>query len=193
MQHNSNQLLDKLYRQTSSFMDEAVQRWQMMPAQQFSLQPPPAQWSAKQCLAHLNSYGDYYLPAIEAAIRKARQKKKKVSTVFTTGWLGDYFTKMMQADSNGEPLKKIKAFKKYVHSNNEEGDKVIAVFIDQQEKMMELLEAAREVDLNTTRAGISLAPIIQLQLGDIFMFITAHNHRHLCQAKRAAGIYSNDC
>lgn len=188
MQYNSTALLQQLQLQTNSFLDEAVQKWQMMPAPQFSLQPSPAAWSAKQCLAHLNSYGNYYLPAIERAIAKSKEKNKKVSAVFNTGWLGNYFTKMMQPGSNGEVSKKIKAFKEYIHSNDEEGDIIIARFIDQQEKMLELLEAARTAGLGTTRVGISIAPLLQLQLGDIFMFITAHTHRHLLQAKRAAGI-----
>ncbi len=190
MQYNSLQLLNDLYQQTTAFLDEAISKWQMMPDKKFSHQPAPTQWSAKQCLAHLNSYGDYYLPAIEKSIQMAREKNKTVSAVFSTGWLGGYFTKLMQTDSHGLPSKKIKAFKKYIHGNDEDGDHVIATFIEQQEKMLQLLTDAKNIDLNNTRTGISIAPLIQLKLGDVLMFIAAHTQRHLLQAARAAMINS---
>jgi hypothetical protein len=183
---NSNQLLESLQQQTLSFFNTAVDKWQVMTDQKFSLQLSPGQWSAKQCFAHLNSYGDYYLPAINNAIKLAKERGSKPVPNFTPGWLGNYFTKMMKTGTDGQPKKRMKAFKKYVHPNTEEGFKVIAEFIDQQEKMLLLLEAAKEINLETTRVAISIAPFIQLKLGDIFMFITVHNDRHIEQAERAA-------
>ena len=184
---NTDKLLERLQQQTMQFFDDAVQKWQMMPDQQFSAQPSPSQWSAKQCFAHLNSYGDYYLPAINNAIKLAKDKGSKPAADFTPGWLGNYFTNMMKTEANGHPKKKMKAFKKYSHLNDEEGYKIISTFIDQQEKMLLLLEAAKEVNLETTKVAISIAPFIRLKLGDVFMFIAVHNDRHLKQAERAAG------
>ena len=182
------QLLDSLEKETLAFLNDAISRWQVMPDSLFSLQPSDGGWSAKQCLAHLNSYGDYYLPAIEKAIARARQQKSSPHPLYKPGWLGNYFTNMMQPAANGRPAKKIKAFKKYIHGNEEAGYKVVAAFIDQQEKMLALIAAAGNIHLGRTRTGISIAPAITLQLGDVFRFITAHNKRHLLQAARAAGL-----
>ncbi|MEO5681620.1 MAG: DinB family protein [Chitinophagaceae bacterium] len=183
---NTADLLATLEQQTNTLLDAAIQKWQIMPGEQFSFQPSPGQWSAKQCFAHLNSYGNYYLPAIEKAIKKARLNEKLPAHYFFPGWLGNYFTHVMQPGANGIPVKKMKAFKKYIHPNNENGYTVMADFIDQQEKILSLLEAARAVNLNSTRTGISIAPIISLKLGDTLQFIIAHNHRHIRQAERAA-------
>jgi hypothetical protein len=183
-------LLKELHTQTLSFLEEAVQQWQMMPGEKFSYQPSPAQWSAKQCIAHLNSYGDYYLPAIDRAIKKAKHKGSKSQQQFTPGRLGNYFTQMMKPGTDAKPSKKIKAFKKYIHPNTEDGDAIIAKFIEQQEQMLLLIDAATEINLETTRVGISIAPLIQLKLGDVFMFITEHNKRHIAQAQRAVNAFS---
>ena len=125
--------------------------------------------------------------AINNAIRLAKEKSSKPSANFTPGWLGNYFTNLMKIGVNGHPKKKMKAFKKYVHPNTEEGYKVVATFIDQQEKMLLLIDAAKDINLETTKVAISITPLLQLKLGDVFMFIAAHNDRHLKQAERAAG------
>ena len=54
--------------------------------------PAPGSWSVAQVLDHLNSYGKYYLPLIEA---KLKGYKGDPSGYFTPGFLGNYFTKSM--------------------------------------------------------------------------------------------------
>ena len=62
---------------------------------------------------------------------------------------------------------------------------MLAEFIDQQETMLKLLDAAASVNLNRVRIPISIAPWLRLKLGDTFLFMTAHIERHLLQAERA--------
>jgi hypothetical protein len=142
-------------------------------------------WSAMQCLAHLNSYGDYYLPEIEKAIRNAKAHSQSGASYFTPGRLGNYFTNMMNPGENGLPAKKMKAFKAYIPASEGNSDQVIATFIEQQEKLFTLIEAAKAIDLNKTKVPVSIAKFIKLKLGDVFMFLIAHNYRHVLQAERA--------
>jgi len=181
--HQSNQLLTKLQHQAEVLLNKAIQEWQMIAPEKFSQQPAEDSWSAKQCIAHLNMYGDYYLPAIEAAILKAKQHTAKKQ--FTSGWLGNYFTNMMLPGTNEKPAKKMKAMKNYISLNNEDSDKVIATFIDQQEKLLQLLQYAKNIDLNNAKVAISIAKFIKLKLGDVLMFLIAHNYRHVLQAESA--------
>ena len=181
--HQSNQLLTKLQHQAEVLLNKAIQEWQMIAPEKFSQQPAEDSWSAKQCIAHLNMYGDYYLPAIEAAILKAKQHTAKKQ--FTSGWLGNYFTNMMLPGTNEKPAKKMKAMKNYISLNNEDSDKVIATFIDQQEKLLQLLQYAKNIDLNNAKVAISMAKFIKLKLGDVLMFLIAHNYRHVLQAESA--------
>lgn len=191
--HQSNQLITKLQEQTETLLNKAIQEWQMIAPEKFSQQPAEASWSAKQCIAHLNMYGDYYLPAIEAAILKAKQHTAKKQ--FTSGWLGNYFTNMMQPGTNEKPTKKMKAMKNYISLNDEDSDKVISTFIDQQEKLLQLLEVATKINLSTTKVAISIARFIKLKLGDLLMFLIAHNYRHVLQAEsalKASGVTVNE-
>ena len=47
-------------------------------------QPSAGKWSVIQVLEHLNSYGNYYLLAIE----KSLDEDKKATNVFKPGWIG---------------------------------------------------------------------------------------------------------
>lgn len=181
--HNTNELLNKLYQQTDRFINLAVSNWQMLPHKQFAYKEAPEKWSANQCLQHLNSYGNYYLPAIKKAI--ANTKKTQPNDTFKSGWLGNYFTNIMQPNADGSLPKKMQSPKNHQPQNNAESHFVIAEFIEQQEQLLKLLEAAKQVDLNSTKVPISITPFIKLKLGDVFMFLVAHNQRHILQAQKA--------
>ena len=75
--YNTNQLIEKLEEQTETFLNQAISEWQMLQPAKLLKQPGENKWSAAQCLEHLNSYGRYYLPAIESAINKAKQRSQK--------------------------------------------------------------------------------------------------------------------
>lgn len=181
----TTQLLESLHHQTEQFLQKAIAEWQMLPPEVLAAKPSPDQWSAAQCLEHLNIYGRYYLPAIEKAIQAAQQKGSHPAEDFSSGWLGDYFAKLMRPKPGGLLKSKMKAPKNAVPSADPDPHTMLAEFIDQQETMLRLLTAAATVNLNTLRIPISIAPWLRLKLGDTFLFLTAHIERHLLQAERA--------
>lgn len=181
----SQTLLDSLAEHTDSFLQKAVSEWQMLPHHQFAYKVSPEKWSANQCLAHLNEYGRYYLPRIENAINHAISEEQTPSIQFKSGWLGNYFTGMMLTNADGTPTKKMSSPKDYSPQANEDSYGAIAEFIEQQEKLLKLLRQAKRVDLNNIRIPISLTKLIKLKLGDVFLFLIAHNYRHILQADRA--------
>lgn len=185
--HNTNELLNNLYQQTDTFINLAVSNWQMVPHKQFAYKAAPKKWSANQCLQHLNSYGNFYLPAIKKAIANANKTEAKPN--FKSGWLGNYFTNLMQPKADGSLPKKMQSPKNHQPQTNSESHLVIAEFIEQQEQLLELLEIAKKVDLNNVKVPISIAPFIKLKLGDVFMFLVAHNQRHILQAEKAIEQY----
>jgi len=188
--YRTDKLLTYLSEHTEAFLDKAVSEWQTLPHSSFS-QTAADKWSANQCLAHLNSYGHYYLPQIENAIHIAKQAGSTPADTFTAGWLGNYFTKLMLTDASGKPVKKMSAPKDHTPQVQEDSHKVIAEFIEQQEKLLELLDKAKEIDMNNSKVPISIAKFIKLKLGDTLLFLIAHNYRHIQQAIRALNADNN--
>lgn len=185
MTHNTTQLLNTLQERSETMLQKAISTWQMLPPEKLAQSPAPGRWSAAQCLEHLNIYGHHYLPAIEKAIQAAKQRGSRPAPVFRPGWLGAYFTQMMQPQKDGSLKSKMQSPRNAVPSAAPNPVAVLAEFIEQQERMLQLLESARGVNLNTIRIPISLATWIRLKLGDTFGFVVAHNERHVLQAETA--------
>ncbi|RAJ79050.1 DinB family protein [Chitinophaga dinghuensis] len=136
-------------------------------------------WSMLECIAHLNRYGDFYHPAISKSLRFSITTP---ATLFKSGVIGNYFVKLITADS------KMKTPKPMNPIHQELTVAVIAEFIQQQETMLALLEQAASFDLNRVRTSISLTKWIRLKLGDTLRFVIYHNMRHLKQIERIRNV-----
>lgn len=132
-------------------------------------------WSILECLEHLNRYGRFYIPAIEKTILNANQKSE---SEFKSGILGNYFAKMMLPKKK---LNKMKTFKDKNPLNSSLDRTVIAEFLNQQTKTIDLLDKSKTVSLNKNKVEITLTTWIKLKLGDTFRFVINHNCRHLIQ------------
>lgn len=183
--YSSKVLLEHLHQQTERQITKAVREWQN--SQPFLLLAKPAanSWSAAECLEHLNIYGRYYLSAIEKEIGRAKLKNSQPASQFSSGWLGNYFTNLMQPSPNGHLKMKMKAVSSAIPPADLDARKVVAEFIDQMEKLQLLMRMAESVNINNVRVPISIAKFIRLKLGDVFSFLIAHIDRHMMQAERA--------
>ncbi len=148
-------------------------------------QPSPGSWSAAQCLEHLNGYSRYYLPALEQAINKAEKNKWIALPQFRSGWLGNYFTNLMQPNPDGALKSKMKAPKGYRPEPQLDAPAILAEFISHQEKTLALLQRAEKVNISRLRIPISISRLLKLKAGDTFRFLIAHGQRHMLQALRA--------
>lgn len=135
-------------------------------------------WSILECLEHLNLYGDFYLLQIEYQIIKSTIK---ADLEFRSGVLGNYFAKSMLPK---EKLNKIKTFKDKNPLNANLNKIVIDKFINQQIKLLDLLNLSRNVSLNKVKIQTSISSLIKLKLGDTFQFYINHIVRHVKQIDR---------
>lgn len=140
---------------------------------------PTGGWGVSQCLSHLNSYGQYYLPRLGKVIDQ--QQNNSSSNTFSPSWLGAYLTRMINPDST---KKKYKAVPKH-QPNNAPGHATVAEFIDQQEELIRLLRAVAHTNPNAGRISISVMPLLWLSIGDVLQFMVFHNERHIRQAVRS--------
>jgi len=140
-------------------------------------EPAPGKWSVIQVLEHLNSYGRYYLLAIERSL----EIDKPATEIFKPGWLGNYFTKLMKPDANGTITNKMKSPKDHRPAKYLDVLPVLTTFLEQQHYLLELLELAKAKNIGSIRTPISISSLIRLKLGDTFRFIIAHEQRHFVQ------------
>ena len=175
-------LIADLIERTRQHLNSA-EKLKQLSAAALNWKKSPESWSALECIEHLNLYGDFYLPEIESRINKSSTKP---DPYFKSGLLGNYFANAMLPK---EKLNKMKTFKDKNPAGSKLDKSAIDRFIDQQKKMLELLNKARQVNLTKTKTSISITKLIKLRLGDTFRVVIYHNDRHLVQANNVVAEY----
>ncbi len=179
----TTKLLNILEKQAEEDLSVAITHFQNM-SPQVLLQPSQnGGWSIAECLWHLNSYAHFYYPLISKTLNT-----QTVNPIpeFKSGWLGAYFTRMMQEQNT----KKYAAFKNHIPPGQLDSHATVAEFIKQQEQFIDLIRQAAQYDLNAIRIPISITSIVKLKLGDVLQFISAHNRRHINQARRNLPLFA---
>lgn len=166
-----------LYRRTEAILEKGIKQYQNLDEASLNFSASKESWSIAEVLSHLNSYGNYYLPKMEAVLL---QPHNLSSRAYTPSWLGTYFVNMMDANRGNKRYKSAKQHQPIVSDVYVE----VANFINQQERMLNCLKAFETVDINKTRIAISIAKFIKLNLGDLLSFLVTHTERHVLQIKR---------
>ena len=173
----SQQLLQSLRTQTRELLQRAQQLHKLNP-EVLRFRPAEKSWSVLECIEHLNRYGNYYLPEIRIALRQAKHPPE---TKFKTGLLGNYFAESMLPKEKRNAMKTFSS-KNPLHAPLDES--AIAIFLEQQTELLNLLEQATQVSLNRTKIKTSISPLLRLNLGDTFRFYINHMIRHFAQIDR---------
>lgn len=173
----SEKLIQTLLEQTKQIINQA-EKLKYYDLNTLTWKENKTSWSILECLEHLNLYGNFYLPQME---NKIKNSTTKTDLEFKSGILGNYFSKSMLPK---EKLNKMKTFKDKNPLNANLSKTVIDKFINQQIKLLDLLNQSRNVSLNKVKNQISISSFIKLKLGDTFQFFINHIIRHLKQIDR---------
>lgn len=157
----SKQLINNLIERTMTNIQQ-VETFSLLTTENLNWKIDKYSWSILECIAHLNLYGDFYIPEITNRIKKTNS----VPTVdFKSSYLGNYFAEMMIPKKK---LKKIKTFKVMNPLGSRLDKSTLTRFILHQNQILELLNQARGIDLQKTKISISISKLIKLKLGKTY-------------------------
>lgn len=177
---NSNVLIENLQGAVRILLVSTGQLSQQ-PDATLETTPPDGGWSVAQVLEHLNIYCRYYIPAIETRLHMHQTVADKN---FKPGWLGNYFTQLMQPAPDRSIKKKMKAPKSAIPASQPSAKQMLDEFTTHQHQLLQILQIARNANLGAIRIPISINKWIRLKLGDTFRFLIAHQDRHFVQVDR---------
>jgi hypothetical protein len=147
---------------------------------QFNWHPAPNAWSIAQCIDHLNVTARLYLPMLDEGIADAIRRGLYSHGPFTYNWLNRWI-----ARSQEPPYKiKTKAPKAFLPPPSRPRNEVMSAFRAYQVQYVDRLRQANGLDLARARVASPVLSWIRLPLGTSFAFTTAHERRHLWQARR---------
>lgn len=176
MKYKSSELLEQLRLQTKEQMS-FVESLKTLPLENLNKRLHENSWNILECLAHLNLYGDFYLPEIS---KRITESPFQAAENFNSGVLGNYFAKSILPQ---DKVKKMKTYPEMDPIYRQLDKNVIDIFLGQQATVLQLLEQAKSKHIGKIRTHVSISKWIKIRLGDTFRFFVNHNLRHIMQIK----------
>jgi hypothetical protein len=172
--------LEDLCKQFNRIKTDAQKLLDGLSAAQFNWRPQPGVWSVAECFDHLNISGKLYLPMMDAQISAGRENKRFASEPFHYGWFNNWFVRSLEP-----PVKtKFKAPKAFIPKSDKAPDATLSEFNEVQDEYLQRLVDANGLDLRRIRIQSPATRLIRLSLGRAFAMVTAHERRHLWQARQ---------
>lgn len=176
---NKLDLINTLIIDTQQVKKEA-EAFQRLDSEELNHKPGPDQWGVLECIEHLNIADAHYIGQFD---HKLEDAPESTQSEFKSGWLGNYFVKMIKPKPDGTIPSPMKTLRKFVPQVNVQYD-TLSKFLEDQDKIIEALERSKSLDLNKVKITSAIGPIVTFRLGDAFRFLIGHNQRHIIQAKR---------
>ena len=146
---------------------------------QFMWQLAPDRWSIAQCLDHLNMTARLYLPLLDEGIANAIRQGLYGEGPFKYWWPARLFVKMLEPP----PRFRTKAPASFQPPPARTRQEIMAAFRAYQVQYIDRLRQSNGLDLARARVRSPAASWIHMPLGSGFAVITAHERRHLWQAR----------
>ncbi len=147
---------------------------------QLAWSPPEGGWGVGQCFEHLIVVADDYDQRLTPRLERARATSDTPSLLgYRPTWMGRMFVNGVKP-ANPRRFKAPRAFA----PPPEPRPGVVEAFCDRQQRVGELLEAARGIDLSAHTITSPVSRLIRFNLGDALLILVYHAERHLNQATR---------
>lgn len=177
-------LIRKLSGLSQLFAEEVKTEFGNLTKEQLNWQPNDRSWSIAQCLAHLNAYYRYYIPVFKGRISNTRFKEE--AEYFTSSPLGIAVYRSVKLGKLKNIKRKLKSTKDYnpLINTSLSLDNVVEEYLEHIVEYTTVLKEGAKINLRKTKCPLSLRPVVKLNLGDAFIFITFHNERHIEQMRK---------
>ena len=110
-EENASSVFSELEEKIEGQISYVIHYFQNLTDEQLTEKLDSNSWSIAQCLQHLNTYGDFYLPLLKQEIETG--KAASPNTVHKSSWLGNFFVSMMDVDKSSRKFKAKKIHLRY--------------------------------------------------------------------------------
>lgn len=183
MNINANQLIQQLsadlqdvIKQVNSCVNDVED------LEHLNLPEADKKWSMLQCVAHMSLAVGPYIKNMSGAMSSGDTRNGDYE--YNSHWKGDWFTKLIAPDANAIIKNRMRTMKSMEPKEILDKEQTLEEFNKSHHELLQLLETARNFDLNRIKVPTAIGPLVKLRLGDAFRFIIAHAQRHVVQLKR---------
>jgi len=160
--------------------DETRRAFGRLAADQINWKPSEAEWSIAQCFDHLVISNRPYVAIIEEIRAGKRRRSAWERVPLLPRLFGKVLIKTLRADSG----RKVNARPASYPSTSHIAAEIITRFIEQQDRLLSLMEATRRFNLDGITITSPVVRFITYSLMDAYRIIVVHEQNHFVQAKR---------
>jgi len=160
--------------------DETKRVFGRLSGEQVNWKPGEREWSIGQCFDHLIISNRPYVQIFEEILAGRRRRRVWERVPLLPGVFGRLLINTLRPDSG----RRVKARPAFHPSSSHIAPAVIATFLEQQERLLRLMEASRDVDLDGTTITSPVLRFVTYSLMDACRIIVVHEQNHIVQATR---------
>jgi hypothetical protein len=172
--------LDDLLAEAEAVTKDTREEFAGLTPAQLNWKPHPEKWSVGQCYEHLMRTNGPYIPIFEGLLKGTRRKTLWERVPLLPGLFGPLVVKAVSPQSAG----KVKARPNFKPSSSAVDARTLELFLDQQQRLVELMRAAGKLDLARTVITSPVAGFVIYSALDAARILVAHERRHFLQARR---------
>jgi hypothetical protein len=175
-----NSSLPTVLAQAALLAEDTGRVFGRLSGEQVNWKPGEAEWSIGQCFDHLVISNRPFVPIFEE-IRGGRRRQRLWERV---PLLPGLFGRLLVAALRPESGRKLKARPAFYPSQSRLDPQIIGTFLEQQERLMRLMEACRDLDLDGITITSPVLSVVTYSLMDACRIIVVHEQNHFVQATR---------
>lgn len=160
--------------------DETKRVFGQLSAEQINWKPGGEAWSVGQCFDHLIISNRLLLTVIE----EIRQGKRRPRAWERVPVLPRLFGKLLIRTLRADAGRKVKAPRALDPSASHIPAGIITSFVEQQDRLLQLIEGTRGLELERITITSPVARLITYSLMDAYRLIVVHEQNHFLQASR---------
>ena len=148
--------------------------------EQVNWKPGEAEWSIGQCFDHLIISNRPFVPIFEDVLAGRLRRRLWERVPLLPRLFGTLLINTLRPDSG----RKVKARPAFYPSSSRIDPAIIATFVDQQARLLALMRASRELDLDGITITSPVLRFVTYSLMDACRIIVVHEQNHVVQATR---------
>jgi len=160
--------------------DETRRAFSQLSAEQINWKPSKTEWSIGQCFDHLIISNRPYVTIVE----EVREGKKRQRAWERVPLLPRFFGKLLIRTLRPDSGRKVKARPAFYPSTSHMSVEIITSFIEQHDRLLNLMEATRGLNLDGITITSPVVRFITYSLMDAYRIIVVHEQNHFVQARQ---------
>jgi hypothetical protein len=159
-----------------------------LPESAWSRKPGPNQWSAAECIEHLNLTSRAYIPLLRDAVARAGEVPHAPTTHYRHDAPGWFLSKMFGPLRHLGKFKigRVKTTPTFVPKAGGSRTEILSEFVRLQAEMISIVRLSDGLPIDDVKIVSPFGGRLKYGAYSALVIISRHQHRHIEQAKEAA-------